>query len=106
MQSDIGEAIPLLRVDGGASVSDVMMQFQSDLLGCPVERPEITETTAAGAACLAGLASGLWSGLEELQDMSRVEKRFQPHPGREENIDRLLKDWHRAVERSSRWITE
>ncbi len=106
MQSDIGEAIPLLRVDGGASVSDVMMQFQSDLLGCPVERPEITETTAAGAACLAGLASGFWSGLEELQAMSRVEKRFQPHPGREENIDRLLKGWHRAVERSSRWITE
>ena len=106
MQADTGGRIPLLRVDGGASVSDVMMQFQSDLLGCPVERPEITETTAAGAASLAGLASGFWSDLDELREMSRIEQRFQPRQEREETMQRLLKGWHRAVERSSHWIVE
>ena len=67
-----------LRVDGGACVNDLLMQFQADLLGIPVVRPEVTETTALGAAYLAGLSTGVYSGTEELSGLWRVERRFMP----------------------------
>ncbi len=81
MQADGGTALPVaqLRVDGGACVNDSLMQFQADLLGVPVLRPQVTETTALGAAFLAGLATGVWSGTAELAALWQAERRFEPH---------------------------
>ena len=81
MQADGGTALPVaqLRVDGGACVNDALMQFQADLLGVPVLRPQVTETTALGAAFLAGLATGVWSGTAELAALWQAERRFEPH---------------------------
>ncbi len=91
-----------LRVDGGASVSDFMMQFQSDLLNIPVLRPKMVETTAAGAAYLAGLSTGVWSGTAELSALQETDRVFSPdmeQPQREE----LLRHWHKAVELACAW---
>jgi glycerol kinase len=89
-----------LRVDGGAAVNDLLMQFQADLLGIPVVRPAITETTALGAAYLAGLATGVWRGTDELAAMWQVERRFTP------TLDRgraaaLMERWEHAVRQAS-----
>ena len=73
-----GTKLPALRVDGGAAVNDLMMQFQADVLGVPVVRPRVTETTALGAAYLAGLATGFWSGEEELRAQRQNDVRFEP----------------------------
>jgi glycerol kinase len=80
MQADGGADLPVkeLRVDGGACVNDALMQFQADLLGVPVLRPRVTETTALGAAFLAGLATGVWSGTAELAALWQAERRFEP----------------------------
>ena len=80
MQADGGAELPVkeLRVDGGACVNDALMQFQADLLGVPVLRPRVTETTALGAAFLAGLATGVWSGTAELAALWQAERRFEP----------------------------
>ena len=78
MQHDSGVPLRELRVDGGASRNDLLMQFQADILGVPVLRPAVTETTALGAAGLAGLASGLWSGADELSSLWRLQRRFEP----------------------------
>ena len=101
MQLDAGCAITELRADGGASRNDLLMQFQADLLGVPVVRPRVTETTALGAAWLAGLAVGFWAGQDELQAQWQAERRFEPAMGvaRREG---LMGTWARAVERS-RW---
>ena len=85
-----------LRVDGGASVNDLLMQFQADLLGIPVVRPAVTETTALGAAYLAGLATGVYSGLDELAAQWRVERRFEPTMPRAQ-ADELTARWNHAV---------
>ncbi len=85
-----------LRVDGGASVNDLLMQFQADLLGLPVVRPQVTETTALGAAYLAGLASGVYAGLDELAAQWRVQRRFEPLMGRDQAATRMAQ-WERAV---------
>ncbi len=85
-----------LRVDGGASVNDLLMQFQADLLGIPVVRPAVTETTALGAAYLAGLATGVYSGLDELAAQWRVERRFEPAMPRAQ-ADELTARWNHAV---------
>ena len=85
-----------LRVDGGASVNDLLMQFQADLLGIPVVRPQVTETTALGAAYLAGLATGVWNGLDELAAQWQVERRFLPTMPRERAAE-LMGRWERAV---------
>jgi len=91
-------AAPLaeLRVDGGACVNDLLMQFQADLLGIPVVRPMVTETTALGAAWLAGLASGVYRGTEELSHLWQAERRFAPtlDAGR---AAELMDGWERAV---------
>jgi glycerol kinase len=93
-----------LRVDGGASVLDLLCQMQADQLQVSVERPSITETTALGAAYLAGLAEGVWS-LEDLSALWSLEAAFSPQVPKE-LADARLVDWHRAVERSRGWATE
>jgi glycerol kinase len=103
MRHDGASTLSALRVDGGASANDALLQFQADILGVPVERPRVTETTAAGAAFLAGLAMGFWSGLDEIAATWRLDRRFEPAmPDRER--ERLLRGWRRAVERAKGWI--
>jgi glycerol kinase len=98
------ETTPLaaLRVDGGAAVNDLLMQFQADLLGVPVVRPKVTETTALGAAYLAGLATGFWGGPEDLRAMRQSDVRFEPRMDAAERAKRRAL-WHRAVERAKNW---
>jgi glycerol kinase len=89
-------AVTELRVDGGASVNNLLMQFQADLLGIPVVRPKVVETTALGAAYLAGLATGVYKNLDELAAQWQVERRFLPTLSRE-RVDELMARWGRAV---------
>jgi glycerol kinase len=96
-----GERLELLRADGGATVNRWLMQFQADVLGAPVSVPEIAETTALGAAYLAGIATGAWS-LEQVGRMWREAERYEPRM-EEERRRELLKDWRRALERSREW---
>jgi glycerol kinase len=91
-----GGAVTELRVDGGACVNNLLMQFQADLLGIPVVRPQVIETTALGAAYLAGLATGVYGGLDELAAQWQVERRFLPTLPREQAQD-LMAHWERAV---------
>jgi len=91
-----GSAVSELRVDGGACVNNLLMQFQADLLGIPVVRPRVVETTALGAAYLAGLACGVYRGVEELAAHAQVERRFDPALPRERAAD-LMQRWERAV---------
>jgi glycerol kinase len=103
MQQDSGIKLAELRVDGGASANNLLMQFQADLLGVPVVRPKILETTALGAAYLAGLATGFWSGTDEISKQWAVDRRFEPAKDRA-HIAALTADWQRAVERSKHWV--
>jgi len=105
MEADRGAPLADLRVDGGAARNDELLRFQADLLGVPVERPRVTETTAWGAASLAGLATEVWSGLDELAAIRAVDRRFEPSmaPARRAA---LLRGWHRAVERSRGWAAD
>ncbi len=91
-----GSPVAELRVDGGASVNDLLMQFQADLLGIPVVRPKVIETTALGAAYLAGLSSGVYRNLDELSAQWQVERRFHPTLPRERAAE-LMANWERAV---------
>jgi glycerol kinase len=91
-----GVPVSELRVDGGACVNDLLMQFQSDLLGIPVVRPRVIETTALGAAYLAGLACGLWKSTAELAGQWQAERRFLPTMERAEALERMAR-WERAV---------
>jgi glycerol kinase len=97
-------AIPIttLRADGGASVMDVLLQFQADLLGIEVQRPAVAETTALGAAYLAGLATGYWSDLKEIEHIWRAEKTFSPLAD-ESEIKEKYEGWKRAVDRARDW---
>ncbi|HKA18276.1 MAG TPA: glycerol kinase GlpK [Blastocatellia bacterium] len=103
MRDDSGIDLTELRVDGGAVRNDFLMQFQSDILGIPVVRPANTETTAAGAAFLAGLAVEFWSGVKEISELWQREKTFEPEMT-ESQRNRLLSDWRRAVDRAKGWI--
>lgn len=103
MQDDSGLKLTALKVDGGACANNFLMQFQSDILNVQVDRPEVIETTALGAAYLAGLAVGYWSSKEELAKNWAISRAFQPNM-EEENRARLLKGWHEAVKRSMNWI--
>ena len=96
MQQDSGNGLARMRVDGGAVRNNLLMQFQSDILGCPVERPTIGETTALGAAYLAGLAVGFWSSCEEISEQWASERIFEPVM-KEEERERLYSGWQRAV---------
>jgi glycerol kinase len=102
MRADAGQPVAELRVDGGACRSDLLMQFQADLLGVPVSRPAVTETTALGAAYLAGLAVGYWKSPAEIASQRAVERRFEPNmdPAKAKE---LRARWSRAVERAKGW---
>ncbi len=96
MMKDAGRSPPALRVDGGASANDLLMQFQADMLGVPVERPRMIETTALGAAFLAGLAVGFWTDRDEIGKSFKVGKRFEPRMKPEERAQHLTR-WRKAV---------
>ncbi len=102
MQKDAGTPIRELRVDGGAARNNLLMQFQADILGVPVVRPEVTETTALGAGYLAGLGVGYWSGQDEIAAQWHVERRFEPSMIAAER-DARLAVWERAIGRASDW---
>jgi len=99
---DASLACGSLRVDGGASVSDVMMQFQADILGMEVDRPQNVESTALGAAYLAGLAVGVWKNTDEIHGYRRTERLFKPNMEKSRS-EELYRNWKRAVERSKNW---
>ncbi len=103
--ADRGAPLADLRVDGGAARNDDLLRFTADLLDVPVERPKVTETTAWGAASLAGLATGVWGSTDELASIRAVDRRFAPamDPLRREE---LMRGWHRAVERSRGWAED
>jgi glycerol kinase len=105
MEADSGEAARSLRVDGGATKSDFLMQFQADILGIPVQRPVITEMASLGACYLAGLGVGFWDSREELERQWKVEKVFEPAMEADRR-EELYADWKRAVERTFKWARQ
>jgi glycerol kinase len=105
MQADAGMPISELRVDGGASRNDLLMQFQADILGVPVLRPRITETTALGAASLAGLAIGLWRDETELAQHWQCDTQFDPRMSDDERQIRLAR-WQEAITRATGWAKD
>ncbi len=100
---DAGIPLGELRVDGGAARNDMLMQLQADLLGVPVVRPTVTETTAIGAAYLAGLAVGFWASPEEIARQWSAERRFEPSMDAAD-VDRLRGRWHDALGRAKGWL--
>ena len=105
MRTDSGIGLRELRVDGGACANDFLMQFQSDILGVPVERPEIIETTALGAAYLAGLAVGFWKDQSMIVERRKVNRKFKPDMN-EDKREKLYAGWKKAVKRSMHWEDE
>ncbi|SCY67204.1 glycerol kinase GlpK [Alkaliphilus peptidifermentans] len=105
MQEDSGINLQTLKVDGGAVANNFLMQFQSDILGVKVDRPEVTETTALGAAYLAGLAVGFWKDKHEITKRWKVDQTFEPVLAVEDK-EKLYKGWKKAVERSLKWEDE
>ncbi|HCZ07543.1 MAG TPA: glycerol kinase, partial [Flavobacteriales bacterium] len=105
MEADAGVAIPELRVDGGATVNNLLMQTQSDLLNISVVRPEITETTALGAAYLAGLGVGFWSNTADIQSQWAAERTFSPQL---DDAERKTADhrWQRAIRATLNWAED
>jgi glycerol kinase len=102
MAADAGEGIRALRVDGGAAANDFLCQLQADVMNVPVERPRTIETTALGAAALAGLGAGVWRSLDDLAERAAIERTFTPAMdarAREEGY----RTWRRAVERARAW---
>jgi glycerol kinase len=102
MAADSGLKLPQLRVDGGASANNTLLQFQADLLQTPIVRPKVTETTALGAAYLAGLATGFWKNAEDLEHHWQVDRAFEPRmePSR---VAEIRSNWNKAVERAKGW---
>jgi glycerol kinase len=102
MQRDANITLSELRVDGGATANDLLMQIQADVLGVPVVRPQVLETTALGAAYLAGLAVGFWESTDDIARNIRIDRRFEPAMPRE-RASELRAQWSKAVERSKGW---
>jgi glycerol kinase len=102
MEADAGIKLKELRVDGGACANNLLMQFQADLLGVPVVRPAVQETTALGAAYLAGLAVGFWRNLAEISQQWKVDRKFEPAMKTDER-DQMRAAWTKALERSKAW---
>ena len=100
-----GVRLQALRADGGAAANDLLMQFQADIMGVPVQRPAVTETTALGAAYLAGLAVGYWSGLDEVARQWRVDAEFTPSMPADQR-DSLYAGWQRAIDRARGWVVD
>jgi glycerol kinase len=105
MEADSDISVKELRVDGGATGDDLLMQFQSDILGVPLVRPRIRETTALGAAYLAGLAIGFWSSTAELQKKWQRDREFRPAMNAAKATE-LKRNWHKAVARAKGWLKE
>jgi glycerol kinase len=105
MEADTECGFTILKADGGAAANDMLMQFQADLLGVPVERPAILETTAQGAAYLAGLSTGFWSSVEELGKTRQDAQIFTPRMDREKTLKQYVK-WQDAVGRAKGWNKE
>jgi glycerol kinase len=103
MEADAGIRLKELRVDGGASANDLLMQLQADLLNVPVVRPKVAETTALGAAYLAGLAVGFWKSQQDIGRQWQVDKRFKPAMKTAERR-RIVGGWARALERAGAWL--
>jgi glycerol kinase len=101
MEADAGTSIKELRVDGGATVDDLLLQFQADVLNTIVVRPQITETTAMGAAYLAGLAVGYWKDLNDIQKQWKADRYFDPNENN--SMAPLIEGWHRAVKATKAW---
>jgi glycerol kinase len=106
MEADAGVPLRELRVDGGACANNLLMQIQADLLGTAVVRPANIETTAFGAACLAGLAAGFWSGADELAQRWRVDRKFEPAKEARDHANRSITRWNKAVARARDWARE
>jgi glycerol kinase len=102
VQADTSTPLKELRVDGGASANDALMQFQADILGVPVVRPAITESTALGAAFLAGLGSGFWKDVQTISDLPREERRFEPRLPRSK-VEAMRHRWNEAISRAKSW---
>jgi glycerol kinase len=102
MEADAGISLAELRVDGGAAANDLLMQFQADLLDVPVVRPKVLETTALGAAYLAGLAVGYWQNTDELADQWQADRVFEPTSDRS-HIEELKMGWKKTLERAKNW---
>ena len=98
-----GLALGELRVDGGMTANELLMQFQADVLGVPVVRPQVSETTALGAAFAAGLAVGFWSGIDELRERWSAQQRWEPRMDEDERERRYAR-WRKAVARSLDWV--
>jgi glycerol kinase len=105
MEADAGIEINELRVDGGAAINNLLMQFQSDVLDAPVYRPKTLETTALGAAYLAGLAVGYWDSVDEIKSQWAMDRKFEPEMPKEKS-EKMIKGWDKALGRSKDWDTE
>lgn len=102
MERDSGITVTSMRADGGAAANNLLMQLQADILNIPVERPKTLETTALGAAYLAGLAVGFWQDESEIESQWQLGRRFEPSMSKEQRT-KLIHNWHRAIERSKGW---
>ena len=105
MEADSGISIKELRVDGGATVNNMLMQFQADVLNTVTVRPKVVETTAMGAAFLAGLAVGYWENPDEIQEIWQTDKHFKPKAERKE-IKQDIKGWYRAIDALEYWTKD
>ncbi len=105
MEADSGISIKELRVDGGATVNNMLMQFQADVLNTVTVRPKVIETTAMGAAFLAGLAVGYWKNPEEIQNIWQIDQYFNPTSERE-NINKDIKGWYKAINALEYWTKD
>jgi glycerol kinase len=105
MRSDAEGSVAELRVDGGAAVNDGLLQYQADIMQLPVVRPRVTETTALGAAYLAGLAVGWWNGRDAIAGHWKVDRRFEPKMSRDQAAT-IRARWHDAVKRSQGWAKD
>jgi glycerol kinase len=102
MKADSGIALDELRVDGGAAANGLLMQFQADILGVPVARPKVIETTALGAAFLAGLAVGFWESPADVSQAWQIDRRFEPTMSADESAVRRAR-WTKALTRAKDW---
>jgi glycerol kinase len=102
VQTDTGTPLQELRVDGGASANNNLMQFQADILGVPVVRPALTETTALGAAFLAGLGAGFWKKVQSISELPQEQHRFEPSLPRSQ-VEAMRQRWNEAVSRAKSW---
>ena len=102
MLLDFEHGITSFRVDGGGTANNFLMQFQADILGVPLEKPAITEMTAAGAGWLAGLAVGIWEDMDHIADQWKLDKVFEPKMSKDQR-EELYAGWKKAVDRSRGW---